>query len=133
METPQQPSQIFLPALLLILLLLGCSKQGWLAKIYMVKAEEAYSKAHALRVKKEIPYRKRLNLYREACNNFSKAYQIDLNAFTLNRIVSAAESCLRVEDFKKERLFKEFEEEYIRSHPDETKYGEAGAFIGLEA
>jgi len=98
----------------------------------MVKAEEAFSKAYALRVKKEVPYEERLKYYRRACDHFYKAYQYDKQTFTLNRIASATEACLRIEDFEKEREFAQFEEDYIKTHPDEVKYGDAGAFMSLE-
>ncbi len=118
----------------LALLLSGCSSQSWLAKIYMVKAEDAFAKARAMRIKKDDTfYQERLKEYRTACGYFAKAYQINNKAFTLNRIWEAAEACLRVEDFKNEKTFRDFEEEYVRDHPDETKYGDAGAFGNLES
>ena len=112
----------------------ACSKQAWLAKIYMVKAEEAFSKAHAMRVKKnEASYGKRLKYYKIACDNFAKAYRWNRGAFTLNRIDEASETCLRVEDLKNEQMFRQFEEEYAQNHPDEAKYGDAGAYMNLES
>ena len=123
--------------LLLILLafcFLGCTKQAWLAKIYMVKAEEAFSKGHALRVRKrDAVYQSRLKYYRKACGYFSKAYRVNREVFTLNRIDEAMEACLRIEDFKGEETFRQFEEEYVQAHPDEAKYGDAGAFMNLES
>ena len=100
----------------------------------MVRAEEAFSKAHAMRVKKnEISYEVRLKHYRAACDNFSKAYRWNRDAFTLNRIDEAAEACLRVKDAKDEQMFRQFEEEYAQHHPDEAKYGDAGAYMNLES
>jgi len=122
----------FLVALTFLSLTLGCSKQGWLARIYMVKAEEAFTKGYALRVRKDVPSEERLRYFRRACEFFSKAYRIDPDVFTLNRITSAVDACLRVEDFEKEDIFRRLEEEYVRAHPDEAKYGEAGAFMSLE-
>ena len=117
----------------ILLFLGGCSKQSWLAKIYMVKAEDAFSKAHAMRVKKDkAAHNQRQQYYQVACDNFSKAYRWDSGAFTLNRIEEAAEACLRVEDAKDEQTFREFEEEYIKNHPDEAKYGDAGAYMNLD-
>ncbi len=118
----------------LSLFLFGCSEQAWFAKIYMVRAEDAYAKAHAMRTNKsDAFYQQRLKEYRKACDYFSKAYQINRNTFTLSRIEEAMETCLRVEDSKNEQTFREFEEEYVRTHPDEAKYGDAGAFGNLES
>lgn len=100
----------------------------------MVRAEEVFSKAHAMRVRKnDSAYKQRLEFYREACDNFSRAYRINPETYTLNRIEEAIEACLRVEDFKDEEIFRQFEEEYAKNHPDETKYGDAGAYMNLES
>ena len=100
----------------------------------MVKAEEAFSKGHAMRIHKgDATYETRLKYYRKACDYFSKAYDINRETFTLSRIDEAMEACLRIEDFKHEETFREFEEEYARTHPDEAKYGDAGAFMNLES
>lgn len=124
----------FNPFIFLTFFLFACSGQAWLAKIYIVKAENAFAKAHAMRIKKsDTSYQERLEGYHTACDYFSKAYQIHRDAFTLNRIGEAVESCLRVEDFTNEKIFREFEEEYVQNHPEETKYGEAGAFGNLES
>lgn len=97
-----------------------------------MKAEEAFTEAHSLRVKKEIPYEERLKYYRIACDNFHRAFRQQKEAFTLARIELAAESCLRIRDLDREKEFREFEEAYIQTHPDEAKYGDAGAFMSLE-
>lgn len=110
----------------------GCSGQGWLARIFIVKAEQTFSKAYEMRTKREIPYEERLKYYRTACDNFYRAFRQDRRVFTLNRIGSAAESCLRIEDFEREKEFREFEEEYALAHPDEVKYGDAGAYMSME-
>ena len=115
----------------LLFLLLGCSRLSWLAEIYMVKAEKEFEKAHSLRIKK-IPYEERLRYYRDACHFFLKAYDYDSRIFTLNRIYLASESCLRIEDRESEKKFRQFEEEYVKQHPKEAEYGEAGFLIGLE-
>ena len=120
---------IFLSALVFA----GCSKTNWLAQFYAFRAEQAFSKAYALRTKrKEIPYTKRLRLYRTACDYFWRAFEVDKRSFTLNRIDSAAESCLRVEEPGREKAFRQFEEDYIRKHPDEAEYGDAGAYMNIE-
>ena len=110
----------------------GCSGKGWLARIFMVKAEQAFTKAYAMRIKREISYEERLKHYRTACDYFYKAFRYEPQIFTLSRIGSAAESCLRIEDFEREKEFREFEEEYARAHPDEVTYGDAWAFMSLE-
>ena len=98
----------------------------------MVKAEEAVAKAYGLRTQKGVAYDQRLKYYRVACEQFSKAYRSDKNSFTLNRIQSASESCLRIENYEQEKLFQDFEEEYVKAHPDEVKYGDAGAYMSME-
>ena len=98
----------------------------------MVKAEEAFATAHALRTTKKVPYEERLKYYHTACDYFYKAYRYDKKTFTLNRIESAGESCLRIENFEREKEFREFEETYIKAHPDEATYGDAGAYMNME-
>ena len=98
----------------------------------MVKAEEAFSKAYTLRLKKGIAYEERLKHYHEACDYFLKAHRFSERVFTLNRIESAAESCMRIRNFDAEENFRTFEEKYIKTHPQEVKYGDAGPFMNLE-
>ena len=124
--------KIFL-ALLLTFLFVGCSVPTWLAKIYMVKAENAFSEGYALRIKKNIPYEERLKYYHVACDNFLKAYRFNPSIFTLYRIELAADSCLRVENQDGVELFRKFEEEYAKKHPKEVKYGDVGPFMNIES
>lgn len=119
-------------ALFAIFAVVGCSKPTWVAKIYVVKAENTATKAHAMRVDKGAPYEKRLRLYRAACRNFLKAYDYDPGVFTLYRIETATDSCLRVEDFGHANMFRDFEEKYAQAHPKEAKYGDAGPWMTLE-
>jgi hypothetical protein len=109
----------------------GCSKPTWIAKIYVVRAENAYSKGHALRVKK-VSYEERLKYYRTACEDFLKAYESDPSVFTLYRIELAADACLRRDDKAAVELFRQFEAEYIQKHPTEVEYGDAGAWMSIE-
>src|SRR3989338_2571890 len=96
----------FLALVFFILCLSACSTQAWLAKFYMVKADDAFAKSHAMRIKRDDSfYQERLKEYRTSCDYFTKAYQINNKAFTLNRIGEAVEACLRVEDFKNEKMF----------------------------
>lgn len=90
----------------------------------MFKAENAFDKAHKLRVKK-IPYATRLKYYKDACDWFWAAYQRDPKIFTLYRIESAVEACLRVENKEAEKVFRAFEEKYAQEHPVEVEYGDA--------
>lgn len=113
------------------LLMTGCMKSSWVAKYYMVKAENSYERAHEIRAKKELN-EKRKKLYHDACKYFAKAYQFDPKLFTLNRLYSASDACLRVGDSEEARQFRKIEEEYVRTHPKEAEYGEAGFMIGLE-
>ena len=98
----------------------------------MFQAEEAHTKAYTLRLKKEVSYEERLKYYRRACEFFLKAYRYSDHTFTLNRIESAAEACLRVGDREAEQKFRQFEEKYIKAHPNEVEYGDAGPFMNLE-
>lgn len=118
--------------LLSLLISAGCTQKSWLAQIYVVKAEEAFLKGYELRVKKGIPYERRLEYYRKACTHFRRAQDMDPAVFTLNRIVSAVEACRRVKDYESESQFREFEERYAIEHPNEVKYGDAGAWMTLE-
>ena len=119
--------------LVITLFFSACTKQAWLAKTFIVKGEEAFSKAHAMRVRKDDAHSKvRANYYRKACGYFSKAYDTNPSVFTLNRIEEAIDACLRIQDSKHEEIFRAFEEEYVRTHPDEAKYGDAGAYMNLE-
>jgi len=113
-------------ALFLMLGLLGgCSKRNWTAKIYVVMAENEMDRAHQLKAKK-IPYEERMKYYRNACKNFSTAYDQDLTVFTLSRIEIAVDACWRAQEFGKEELFKAFEFQYAKDHPTEYEYGDAG-------
>ncbi len=119
------------PFLLLLILFGGCSKARWFAKIYLVKAENAYAKAYGLRVKK-VPYQERLRAYQKACDFFTKAYREDSGIFTLNRIDSAIEACTRVKNQSAEEEFRKFAEDYIRKHPAEAEYGDAFPSLEME-
>lgn len=103
----------------------GCSKSSWQARYDLVQAENAVMKAYALRVKGEVVSEERLRYYRRACTYFMKAYRTRPGEFTLSRIESAAESCLRVKDQEAREIFQAFEERYVREHPTETEYGDA--------
>lgn len=122
----------FLITTVILLTSLGCSRPYWLAKISVVKAEEAYSKAHALRMNKKVAEEVRLKYYGVACSNFLKAYRYDPSVFTLYRIELAADACLRVEDFESAKLFREFGEAYAKKHPKEVKYGDVGPWMTLD-
>lgn len=122
----------FFPTLAFLFFLTGCTDPRWLAKVYMLKAENAFSKAYAMRVNKNISYDLRLKYYQGACSDFKKAYHFDPNIFTLYRIELAADSCLRVEDFEGVEVFRKFEEEYSKKHPKEVKYGDVGPWMNLE-
>ena len=122
----------FFGLVLLSLTIAGCSVRAWIGQMYMVRAEEAYAKAYALRVQRNVPYEKRLKLYRAACNHFVKAYRHDTGIFTLSRIESAAEACMRVKDEENETEFRAFAEKYIKEHPTEVEYGDAFPAMSFE-
>ncbi len=103
----------------------GCSRQDWLSKYYMFKAENAVSDAAIMKDRK-VEYEKRVPLYASACRYFRQAYETDNRVFTLNRIEEASDSCWRANDRETEDLFKAFEEEYSKKHPQEVEHGDSG-------
>ncbi len=103
----------------------GCSKRNWTAKIYIVLAENGIDRVHQLKARK-VPYEERIKYYRGACHHFSKAYEEDRTVFTLNRIEIAADACWRAQELDKEEMFKAFELQYAKEHPQEYEYGDAG-------
>lgn len=123
----------FLLTLASLSLIVGCTDPHWLAKVYMLKAENAFSKAYMMRVDKKISYDVRLKYYQGACSDFKKAFHYDPDIFTLYRIETAADSCLRMEDFEGVEVFRKFEEEYSKKHPREVKYGDVGPWMNLES
>lgn len=103
----------------------GCSKTDWMSKIYMLKAENALSEA-VMKKEKKVSYEQRVPYYARACENFRKAYDLNPEVFTLNRIEEAADACWRADDRETEDLFKEFEAEYSEKHPQEVEHGDSG-------
>lgn len=126
---------LFVPFLLTLCVFSGCScspQDGLLGRISMYRAEEAYVKGHSLRIKKDVPYEERLEYYRQACNDFYRAYEYKPSLFTYNRIGMAVDACFRVKALDREKVLSQFEEQYAQDHPDEVKYGDAGPFMNLE-
>lgn len=109
----------------ILLLMTGCSKRGWLARFYSVKAEGFYARATAMKAHK-VTYEKRLEFYRKACVEYGKAFQTDTSVFTLARISEALDACWRAGDDLWRERFAFFEAEYAKAHPDEYEYGDAG-------
>ena len=66
----------------------------------------------------------RAALYVIACDNFVKAYDRNPRTFTLFRIETALESCMRVNHDEGRQIFEEFREKYIKEHPAEAEYGD---------
>ncbi|MBI3307594.1 MAG: hypothetical protein HYZ84_07310 [Candidatus Omnitrophica bacterium] len=95
-----------------------------MAKFYMFQAENAYWKGYELRRKKVAP-EIRLKEYTIACDNFLKAYKSDPSIFTLFRIETALESCIRTHHQEGREIFELFRDEYIKQHPTEAEYGDA--------
>ncbi len=103
----------------------GCSKRSWIARFYAVKAEGLYGRAAGMKARK-VAYEKRLQLYREACTQYGKAFETDKKVFTLARISEALDACWRAENDLWRERFGLFEAEYAKEHPDEYEYGDAG-------
>lgn len=97
--------------------------------MHLIKAESAYEKAGVLRHARA-PYDNRLEHYRIACDEFSRAYRINKKVFTLYRIECAEDACWRIKDVEARELFQEFGEEYGKEHPTEVEYGDAAPNIG---
>lgn len=110
---------------IIILFLAGCSSREWMARFYIVRAEAALDKARELK-SKHVDYEKRVGYFQEGCDLFFRAYKISENAFTLVRIEMAADACWKANDMEKQESFRLFEEQYSKSHPQETEYGDAG-------
>ena len=112
--------------LILAVLIQGaCSPRGWWARFYVVRAENALGKAAALKHQK-VSFDNRLPYFANACQSYVKAYEIDPTVFTFNRIEEAMDACWKSKQQEKEELFKNFEEQYIRAHPQEYERGDAG-------
>ena len=116
----------YIPVLILASLLYGgCSPRGWMARFYVVRAESAVGKAGELKHQK-VSFDNRLPYFSRACRYYAKAYEIDPTVFTFIRIEEAADVCWKSKQSEKEEMFKNFEEQYIRSHPQEYERGDAG-------
>jgi hypothetical protein len=123
-------SKYFLYLLLMGLLLSGCSKEHWLAKMHMLKGENTFTKAYQLKTKK-VPYEARVEYYKLACENFHTAYTYDPEIFTLTRIEEAMDACWKSNERDKEEIFKQFEVRYSKSHPKEYEYRDQGVVMEL--
>lgn len=103
----------------------GCSKQDLLAKIHVVRAEDELAKAAGLKDKK-INYDSRVPYYSKACTFFKNAFDTDPAVFTLNRIEEAMDACWRSGNKENEELFRGFEDQYAKAHPQEFEHGDSG-------
>lgn len=126
-----RPVKLGIFVLFLFVAFTGCSVDLWRARFAMFQAESAYEKAHEMRTNKT-PYEVRLKLYRRACTHFLQAFRTDAEIFTLYRIEIAEDACARVENTGAREMFLVFEEEYVRTHPTETEYGDAVPMMELE-
>src|SRR4051812_43037187 len=84
--------QKFLIAALAASLLAGCSPKDWGAKLHMVRAEDLVTQALQLKTRK-VPYEKRVEVYKQACEEFARAYERDPGVYTLMRIEEAVDTC----------------------------------------
>lgn len=75
---------------------------------------------------RKVPFEERMPQYKEACGHYINAYEMDPAIFTLIRIEEAADACWKAGDRNEEQIFRMFEEEYAKAHPQETEYGDAG-------
>ena len=117
--------------MLAVLALSGCSKESWLSHYFIARAENAYTKAHELRVRKGTE-RTREKLYGGACRDFVRAYQYNPQSFTLAGIEYAIDACRRVKDPESEEKFLAFAEVYIQEHPTEAEHGDAFPVLAFE-
>ncbi len=110
---------------MLSVFLAGCSPNNWIARFYIVQAESKMDKAGNLKSHKT-PFEKRVAYYAQACDYFSRAYERNPEVFSLARIESAADCCWKAGNEVQEELFRQFEEVYIKNHPQEYEYGDSG-------
>lgn len=103
----------------------GCSGEHLSASWTIFNADNQFFKAAVTLKSRHASDEERNKFYRLACDNFKKAYSIDKSVFTLSRIWSASESCLRLDDREWSERFNHFAEEYAREHPTEAEYGDA--------
>ena len=96
----------------------------------MLQAENTISKALRLKDQK-IPYEKRVSLYKKACAEFFRAYEIDERVYTYTRIEEATDACWKAEEHEKEEAFKVYEEKYAKTHPVEFEHGDAGVNMDM--
>lgn len=111
--------------LLILLVLSGCSAEKWTASFYLVQAENAVDQAWKMKDRKE-PFEKRRVYYAKACGLFAKAYEKNDTVFSLARIEAAVDACWKAENEEQENVFRWFQEEYIKNHPQEYEYGDSG-------
>lgn len=124
MNSRLQP--FLIPALLsLFFFCSGCSPNHLIANYYIVKAENTVDKANGLKSKK-VPFEQRATYYGTACLDFVKAYEKDINVFTLNRIEMASDTCWKAGKNEERDFFNDFEADYIKSHPQEFEHGDSG-------
>ena len=115
--------------LIVTLMFCGCSKDYLVAKYYLIRADEAYTKAYSLRVKPNADA-ERMGYYRKAHDYFLKAYELRPDLFNLIKIEQAHDACLRLEDKEGQEIFQRFAEEYSKTHPTEAEYGDATSLMG---
>lgn len=110
--------------LLAFIILFGCSGNHLSAKWAAMQGENFFIKAYEMRYQ---PGKRgeRIRLYKKSCDHFMKAYTQDAAVFTLNRIESAITACAWAENHEAKAALREFEIEYMESHPTETTYGDA--------
>ncbi len=111
--------------MLAILMQGACSPRGWLARVYVVRAENALGKAGELKHQK-VSFENRLPYFGKACHDYAKAYEMDPTVFTFIRIEEAVDACWKSKQQEQEAMFKNFEEQYIQAHPQEYERGDAG-------
>ena len=121
----------FLLCFLSVILLTGCSREYFLGKYYIAKAESAFDTAYALRVNKSAES-KRMEYYQKAHEYFLKAYHMSPKVFTLTLIEQATDTCVRVDDSEGAETFRRFSEDYILKHPQEAEYGYATSPVDME-
>lgn len=109
----------------LLMIVSGCSKENFMAKIHVFKAENALTKAASLK-EKRAAYGDRVPLYKMACLEFKSAFDSDPSVFTINRIEEAMDACWRSGDKDNEDVFRVFEGQYAQAHPQEYEHGDAG-------
>ena len=123
----------FLGALFIAAILLsGCSKAEWRARVSLFKAEQMFWKTHAQMKSNHVSFEARQPFYRKACKDYLKALDLAPRLFNSPRLEEASLSCSNAEDQEATAKIEQFYTQYCQSHPKECEFGGDMPAGGLE-